>query len=434
MSESIPTPERLPVIGNALAVGRDPFAFVERAAREYGPVFRVSIPGHSFVCYADATLAERVFVTERTRYGKDPRERDLLGELLGEGLLTARGETWQRGREQVQPAFYPGRVQAYGEEILEIAERTVAGWTDGERVDAYASSTDIALSSIAATMFGLERLDEARLLGEAVDAITARFEPSRVPVEVPLWVPTPANRRYRRAVESIDGIVERLLARKRSGDRGGDDDLCSTLLSAADDGTLEDDAVRDHLVTVLLAGHETTAVALTYTLALLALHPAEQARVRQEVREPETLTPTTPLALTDRVVREALRLYPPTYLLYRQTVETDTVAGYEIPTGTRVVLPQWAYHRDERTYDEPHAFRPDRWLEDGPERPEYAYMPFGGGERACIGRRFALLELRLVVATVLRAVSLEATAETAIEPTPALTARPAGPVPLRIRR
>lgn len=446
MSQSIPTPDGLPVLGNALAVGRDPFSYVEEATREHGPVFRVSIPGLSFVCYADPELVERALVAERDRYRKDPRELELLGDLLGDGLLTARGEVWERGRERVQPAFYPGRLREYADAMIESTERTVAGWQTGEHVDAHAEARDLTLSIVAATMFGTERVDETEAVARAADAITSRFEPSRIPVDVPLWVPTPANRRFERAVGDLEAVIERLLERRDwdgsesagdgASDGSDDSDLLSTLLSAADAGALTEDDVRDQLVTMLLAGHETTAIALTYALALLATHPDEQERAVEEVRAVDgDLSPDTPLPHTDRVVRETLRLYPPAYVLFRQTTTADTVAGYEIPEGTRVVLPQWGIHRDDRYYDDPLEFRPDRWTAElREELPDFAYFPFGGGPRQCIGRRFALLELRLTIAAILRSVRLEETSETEISPTPALTARPDGPVWLRVRR
>lgn len=429
MSEAIPTVGGLPVVGSALEVGSDPFAFMEGAGVEYGPVFRVSIPGLSFVCYADADLVERALATEHDRYRKDDRELDLLGEFLGDGVLTARGERWEQGRRRVQPAFTPGRISGYAEEMIVEAERLVGEWEDGEVIDAHGAATDLTLSIIVSTMFGLDSVEEADAIAGSVDAITDRFAPSAVPVEIPLWVPTPANRRYRRAASDLEDVIDRLIARREPGDG----DLCATLLSAMETGEIDEEAVRDQLLTVLVAGHETTAVALTYTLASLATHPAEYDRVAGEVRSGGELSTTTEFPRTDAAVREALRLYPPSYMLFRRTTEPDTVAGHRIPADTRVVCPQWAIHRDPRYYDEPTAFRPDRWSADR-DRPDYAYFPFGGGSRACLGRRFALLELRLAVAAILRAVDLEPTPETEISPTPALTCRPEGPVALRVRR
>lgn len=435
MTTHVPTADPLPVVGNALDVGRDPFGFMEEAPGEYGPVFRVSIPGLSFVCYADAELVERALVEKADRYRKDPRELETLGDALGEGLLTARGERWERGREHVMPAFYPGRLNEYAGVMCRYADSMVEEWADGERVDVHEEATELALSVIASTVFGVENAVETGVIAEAATAISRRFESSRLPVDVPLWVPTPANRRYRQATDELDRVVEEILNRRRGQEPPGSsgDDLCSALVDAVNEGPLSDEKIHDQLVTMLFAGHETTATALTYTLGLLATHPKKQARVVEEVREPAELTPETELPYTDRVIREALRLYPPAFMLFRETTEPDTVKGYEIPAGMRIVLPQWAVHRSERYYDDPLAFRPERWRGDD-DRPEYAYFPFGGGKRQCIGRRFALLELRLTLATALRSVRVETTDDTDLSPTPALTTTPNGPVWLRVQR
>ncbi|XVH33248.1 cytochrome P450 (plasmid) [Haloferacaceae archaeon DSL9] len=438
MSEAIPTADRLPLLGSALEIGRDPFHFLEEAPKTYGRVFRVSIPGLSFVCCADADLAKQVLVEKSERYRKDPHELNLLGSLLGDGLLTASGERWERGREHVQPAFYPGKLATYALDMLEQTQLMLTDWEDGQRIDAHTVATQLTLSIIARTMFGADGIEDADVITAAADAITDRFEPSKLPMEIPLWVPTPANLRYQRATDELDGVINEILHQRRNSGAtdgtGERSDLCSTLVSAEVSGVLSDAEIRDHLVTMLFAGYETTAIALTYTLGLLATNPDTQNRVINEVRELEKLSPRTKLPHTDRVIREALRLYPPAYMLYRQTVIADTVAGYEIPAGTRVVLPQWAIHRSDRYYDNPHRFQPDRWTKLTDTHPEFAYFPFGGGERQCIGRRFALLELRLTLAQFLRAVRFERTSETVLSPTPALTCRPSGPVWLRVRR
>ncbi|MFH5801745.1 cytochrome P450 [Haladaptatus sp. CMAA 1911] len=438
MSGSIPTAGQLPLLGSALEIGQNPFQFLEEAPKTYGRVFRVSIPGLSFVCFADAGLVKRVLVEKSDRYQKDPRELNDLGKLLGDGLLTASGENWERGRKHVQPAFYPGKLTTYALDMREQTQHQLSDWKDGQRINAHTIATQLTLSIIATTMFGADGIEETDVITTAADAITERFKPSKLPMELPLWVPTPTNRRYQRATDDLDDVIDEILRRRRESENTTSTDertdLCSTLLSAEEAGSLSDTEIRDHLVTMLFAGHETTAIGLTYALGLLATNPEQQERVINEVRKPESLSPQTNLPYTDRVIRETLRLYPPAYTLFRQTVTADTVAGYDIPAGTRVVLPQWAIHRSERYYDDPHEFQPDRWTEMSETHPEFAYFPFGGGERQCIGRRFALLELRLTLATLLRSVRFEATSDTELSPTPALTCRPSEPVWLRIRR
>lgn len=437
MPEELPTADSLPVLDSALELSRDPFHFMEQAAESHGPVFRVSIPGLSMVCYTDADLVKRVLVDEADRYRKGSREVEQLGSVLGDGLVTARGETWERGRKHVQPAFYPDRITKYAAEMRKHASTMVDGWDDGDRINIYEASTDFALSVIASTMFGVDDVERMDVIADAAEAITGRYEPTGLPVDIPIWIPTPANTRFRRATSELDAVVEEIIRQRRANgipeNPDDDADLCTALLAGGDAESLSDEEVRDHLLTMLFAGHETTAIALTYTLALLAQHPNEQQRVREEVRDVEQFSMQMALPRTERAIREALRLYPPVYALFRETVEPDTVAGYDIPAGTRVILPQWVIHRSRWYYDEPWAFRPDRWS-DGIEEslPEFAYFPFGGGKRQCIGRRFAFEELRIAVATILRTVRLESISETNLEPRAALTCRPDGPVWLRV--
>lgn len=428
MTNEIPTADHLPLLGSALEFGRDPFGFLEDAPKKYGPVFRISIPGLSAICYTDPALAKQSLVERAQKYEKDDRELTQLGELLGDGLLTSRGETWERGREHVQPALYPGQLTRYATEMVDQTRGTIDGWSDGDRLDIYEEATQLTLSIIASTLLGVGRITETEVIADAADAITQRFEPSTIPIEVPLWVPTPTNRRYRRATDELDAVIDELLSRRTASD-DSNPDLCSRLIAARESGALTDSEIRDHLVTMLFAGHETTAIALTYTVGLLATHPEIQQQVIQEVRAPDRITPQTDLPLTNRVIQESLRLYPPTYALFRQTTAEDTAAGYRIPAGERVVISQWSIHRSSQYYTDPLEFRPDRWQPERADgRHEFAYFPFGGGERQCIGRRFALLELRLTLATMLRSVRFESVPETELSPTPALTSRPEGPV------
>lgn len=439
MSENIPTTDRFPVLGSALELRTDPFQFMEEAAETHGPVCRVSIPGLSMVCYTDAELVKRVLVDESNRYRKGSREIEQLSGLLGDGLVTARGEAWERGRKHVQPAFYPNRIAEYAVEMRKHAESMVHKWDDGERIDIYNAATEFALSVTASTMFGVETVEQADVISNAADAITSRYDPTGVPIDLPMWIPTPANTRFRRATSELDDVIEELIRQRRADgipdDPSDDADLCTALLSAGESESLSDTEIQDHLITMLFAGHETTAIALTYTLGLLARHEDAQQRVHEEVTDETQFSVQKELPWTERVIKESLRLYPPVYMLFRETTEPDTVAGYQIPAGTRVVLPSWAIHRSKRYYEEPKSFRPERWSDEmEASLPEFAYFPFGGGKRQCIGRQFALAELKVAVATILKAVRLVPTPEMQLDPKPALTCRPDGPIWINMNR
>ncbi|KPN29578.1 cytochrome P450 119 [Halolamina pelagica] len=244
---------------------------------------------------------------------------------------------------------------------------------------------------------------------------------------MPDWVPLPRNLRYRRAVDRLDGFVDRLLAERRENAVAGGSDLLSVLLAAG----MDDTEVRDHLVTFLLAGHETTALALTYTLYCLATHPDEQAAVAAEVAKLDDRPGMDDsLPRTGRAIREAMRCYPPVHLVMREAVADDTVGGYHVPAGSLVLCSQWATHRRPGLWDDPGSFRPDRW--EANDRPQYAYFPFGAGPRICIGRRFALLEARLVLARLLQTFRVEPVTEE-LDLAASMTLAPAGSVEVRLR-
>lgn len=252
-------------------------------------------------------------------------------------------------------------------------------------------------------------------------------------------MPTRRNRRYLRAIRRLEGVIDDLVEKRRATGLDGDD-LLSTLLRAGEGGEgMSDDQLRDELMTFVLAGHETTTLTLTYALYLLATHPAEMDRLTDEVDDvlgddPPTADDVPDLELTERVIRESMRLYPPIFALQREPHEDDEIGGYRVPAGSIVVLPQWLVHRDDRWFEDPEAFRPDRWCDEfEASLPDGAYFPFGLGPRHCIGKRFAMTEAILVLATLAQRVRVEETPETALELGVQLTLRPTAPVELRVR-
>jgi cytochrome P450 len=258
---------------------------------------------------------------------------------------------------------------------------------------------------LARSLFGTDIERHVETIAGAMDDIGARAEAGLLAALVPPWLPTPQNRRARRGQEAIDDVITDLVERRR-GDTAGRDDLLSTLIEAHDAGEIGREGLRDQLVTFLLAGHETTSLALTYTWYLLARHGRVRERLHAELdAELGGATPTmgdlAGLECTEKVVTESMRLYPPVYRVLRQTRAPVEIGGYELDAGTNLTLPQWLVHRDARWYEDPETFRPERWTDEfEASLPEYAYFPFGGGPRRCIGMRFATLEAKLVLATV----------------------------------
>lgn len=400
-----PEPPAPPILGHALSYARDPLGFVEQMVAEHGSIVSFSIPRRDGVLLAEPAAIHHVLAGNAANYRKGDFQRKELEGLLGDGLLISEEEDWESARTAIQPAFNPGQIADYTSTMVECTDQLIADWQAGETVDFVAATSEITLTILGDVLFDTDFRD-ATAVREAARAVSNRFTPdSTVPIHVPDWVPLSRNRRYRRAVERLDEFVEELLAERRDAPVYGTD-LLSVLLAA----DMDDREIRDHLVTFLLAGHETTALALTYTLYCLATNPEEQAAVAEEVTaldgRPEM---GDSLPRTDRAIREAMRLYPPIHLVMREAIDDDVIEGYHVPASALVICSQWATHRRLELYDAPKAFRPARW--EAGNHPEYAYFPFGGGPRICIGRQFALLEARLVLARLLQRFRIEPVTE-----------------------
>lgn len=420
-----PEPPAPPILGHALSYARDPLGYVERTVAEHGPIVAFTIPRRNGVLLADPDAIHHVLVGNTANYRKGDFQRQELEGLLGEGLLISEGEDWKSARTVIQPAFNPGQITDYASTMVECTDQHIADWQASNTVNLVTATSEITLTILGEVLFATDFRD-AVAVRDAARAVSNRFTPdNRVPIHVPDWVPLPRNRRYRRAVERLDEFVNDLLA-ERQDIPTNRTDLLSVLLTA----DMDDCKIRDHLVTFLLAGHETTALALTYTLYCLATHPEEQAAVADEV----TALDSRPkmgdsLPRTDRAIREAMRLFPPVHLVMREAIDDDVVKGYRVPAGALVICSQWATHRRPDLYDNPEAFRPSRWVEGS--HPEYAYFPFGGGPRICIGRRFALLEARLVLARLLQQFQFEPVTEE-LDLAASMTLAPTHPVTMNL--
>ncbi|WP_158059018.1 cytochrome P450 [Halorussus halophilus] len=447
MNETVPktppSPPGLPLVGHAYAYASDPLGFVERTVEEYGPITALSTPTFDAVLLADPEAIEHVLARNHDNYRKGEFQKKEFDGLLGDGLLVSEADQWERQHEQILPAFYPGRIAEYAETMVERTEPYLDRWAENETLTLTDALPELTLDILGSVLFGTD-LREATAVRDAAAAVTERFTPDgRVPFYVPDWVPTPRNRRYLRAVDRLDSFVADLVAsrRRETDSSASSDDLLSTLL----DSGMDDEGVRDQLVTFLIAGHETTALALTYTLYLLGNHPDAQASVAAEVAELDGRPQLgDDLPRTDRAIREAMRLYPPAPLLMREAIEDDVVGGFEIPEGALVLCSQWATHRRSAFFENPEVFRPERWAEAGDggtdgdgdsdcARPDYAYFPFGGGPRACIGRRFALFEMRLVLASLLRRFEVRTRNPDELNPVPAMTLAPGDDVVVELR-
>ncbi len=441
------------MLGNVHELASDALGFYERRSAEHGGVVRYDVFGTESYLVTDPEAIGQILVADHDRFVKGEMPREQLGGLLGDGLFLAEGEAWREQRTAIRSAFFRERVAAHGDAMVERARETAASWEDGGVVDLHAAATEYAFAVLAESLLGSDIERERETVRAAAEAITDRFDMRRPTSFLPEWLPTPTNRRYRRRLDALRETIRDLVAERRAAgppaDPGAADDLLGTLVAAAELGALDDELV-DNAVTFLFAGHETSALGLTYALYCLADAPEFQARVHAEVaslgadptpadlRECPTLT---------AAVDEALRLYPPVHSFFREPTEPVSLGGYRVPAGVVLTLSPWAVHRDGRWWDDPETYRPERWLREtedggvvhgddrpGPatgERPEHAYFPFGGGPRHCVGMRFARQELRLAIGTLLRRVRLEpVTAELSVQAS--ANARPDGPVRVRV--
>ena len=427
-----PGPKGHPLTGNLFDYTRDHLGFLSRCAREYGDVVRLRFVNVPVYLLNHPDHIEYVLVRNNRNFIKSKGVRHSLG-FLGDGLLTSEGSFWRRQRRLTQPAFHRERIDAYGEVMVECAEHEVSGWKSGEIRDVHEDMARLTLDVVTRTLFGTLLTVEFEEVSAALETIAQRFAGrGGVLFHIPEKVPTPANLRFRRAIRLLDGIIYRIIeGRRASGERDGD--LLSMLLEARDEETgegMSDRQLRDEVMTIFLAGHETTANALSWTWYLLARHPEAETRLLAELDEAlEGRAPNVgdlpQLRYTDMVVKESMRLYPPVWAFGREAVEDCEIGGYHVPAGTQLVMSQWVMHRDPRYYERAEEFRPERWADGSVEKlPPYAYFPFGGGPRLCIGRSFARMEAVLLLATIARKFRLRPAQELPVEPQPSITLRP----------
>ena len=436
-----PGPKALPWLGAILDYSRDPLHFIEACVRDHGDVVGVDMLGTPTFLLQRPEHIEYVLVTRHRHYVKEPFQRELLGgRLLGKGLLTNEGESWLRQRRLMQPAFHRQRLAGYGQVMAEYARRQLDEWRDGEVRDVNADMMRLTLGIVVKSLFGLELSGEAEAVGPSLARIMEHF--SRLQALVfPEWLPTPENLGYRAAIGELDALVSGLIQRRRESGGGGGD-LLAMLLEVQDEQgqRMNDKQVRDEVMTLMLAGHETTSIALTFCLHLLSLHPEAQAALHQELdtvlagRAPG-MEDLAALPFTEAVVKEALRLYPPAWSMGREALEDDEIGGWPIPRGGVVVVNPWTVHRDARLYEEPLAFRPQRWRDGLEQRlPRFGWFPFGGGPRLCIGVGFAMMEARLVLATLAQRFGFESVpGEEKVELMASVTLRPKHGVNVRVR-
>ena len=387
---------------------------------------------HSFLVIKPEYI-EHVLLTNQKNYGKSHFLRRALGPLLGDGLLISEGEFWRRQRRIAAPAFHNKRIAGFVATMAECTEATLARWRGmTEPFDVAAEMMGLTLDIIARTMFSKDVRGEVETVRRLTDVVVA-LPPNMLDLlGFPEWLPRRQPPAYRRVIAEFDAMVARLLTERRADgiDRG---DLLSMLLAARDPETgegMSDKQLRDEILTIFLAGHETTANALTWTWYLLARHPEAEARLHDELDRvlggrPPSFADLAELKWTRMVIEEAMRLYPPAHTIARMAIGEDRIGGVRIPPGASITISIYVTHRNPNLWPEPERFDPERFAPAvGARRHRFAYLPFGGGPRICIGSSFALAEAQVIIAAIAQRYRLRLAPDRLVEPIGLVTLRP----------
>ncbi len=421
----VPGPKGLPLVGVLPKFAKNPLGYITHLSRTYGDVVELGWRKNYLLTHPDAI--ERVLLTDGDHFIKDEVTRALSGGL-GDGLLTSHGETWKRSRKIVAPALKRSRIASYADSMVAATDKYVETLTTGERRDIHRDLMHLTLDIVAATLFGADVHEDAEKIGHALEALMEEFILSARTWRrlVPDWIPTGSKLRSRSHVADIDATLYGIIARRR--EQGLGEDLLSLLLGATtEDGEHLDDAqLRNEAITLFVAGHETTALSIGYAIYLVSRHPEVEARLRAELEDVLSgrlpgADDTHALPWTTAIVKEAMRLYPPAWTVGRESIKPWSLGTYDFPVGSQFVLPQWVVHRDPRFWDKPGCFAPERFLNGEPSH-RFAYYPFGGGGRICVGNHFAMMEMVLVLATLYQRVRFESDDE--LQLVPSVTLRP----------
>ncbi len=401
-----PGPRQEPFLGALRAFRRNPAKFLESVAKEHGDFAYLRLGQQDVYLVSDPEAIKEILVTRQAQFKKS-RMLERARILLGDGLLTSEGDFHLRQRRLVQPAFHRDRLAGYAVIMAECAARLRARWKPAQRFDLAQEMMRLTLAIVGRALFSADVESEAGEIGAALNHVFEMFEMVLLPFSQ--WLeklPLPSMNRFHRGSARLDSTIYRLIAERRASgvDTG---DLLSMLLTARDETgeSMDDKQVRDEALTLFIAGHETTANALTWAWYLLSQNPEAEARFHAEIDS--VLGGRLPgfadlprLRLTEGVIAEALRLYPPAWAIGRKALQNFSLRGFTIPAGSMILMSPYVLHRDARWFPDPLRFQPERWLEDQSVRPKFAYFPFGGGVRMCIGERFAWSEAILVLATL----------------------------------
>lgn len=444
-----PGPRGLPIIGSALPALRDPLSFLKKAHAEHGDVVRFRFGHLDYHMVSDPEAIRHVLVDNAKNYTKS-RNYDGLKLVLGRGLLTSEGDEWRKQRKLAQPAFHRDRLAGLASRMSEATGDMLARWrAEDDGAGAFCAHEEmmrLTFRIVGLTLLSTDVDGDAREVGDAL-GVAMHFANDYVEslVPIPTWLPTPDNFRFRKAMKTLDRVVYRIIQERRvSGTEHGD--LLDMLMSAREEGTdraMSDVQLRDELLTLVLAGHETTANLLSFTFMMLSRHPDVARRLHDEAvsvlgggdGRPATLEDVPRLSYAKMVLEEVLRLYPPAWSFERQATAPDVIGGYAVDRGAIVAVCPYVLHRHPLYWDNPEGFDPERFTpERSAGRPRYAYVPFGAGPRTCIGNHFAMMEAQIILAMVAREYRLDLVSAHDVVLDPVITLRPKTGIKVERRR
>ncbi len=418
----------------------DSLGYMRKEAQKYGNFYALWIGDKPIYVISDPQLAHEILVERPNEFHKAALVKDALDPIAGNGLFANEGDFWRRQRKLAQPAFHHARIAAYGTTMVQQTLDLLAGWRAEEKRDIAEEMTKLTLGIVNKTLFNVDVRAQAEHIGDLMTIILSGTN-DRINSYNPIWgrlFKTNARRELA-ARQELFAIIESIIA--EHGDQGEDQgDLLSMLLAARDDegNPMSKQQLRDEVITLFIAGHETTANALAWAFYLVAQDPAVEARLLQELAllqgKPPTMAELAQLPYSEQVIKEAMRLYPPAGGVTRQPIHDIELGGYPIAKGSTIAISTYVMHHDPALYPDPDRFDPDRFTpENEAKLPKYAYLPFGGGPRVCIGNSFAMMEARLILATVLQRFSLHLAPGQKVRAQQVFTLRPKGGLPMRIQ-
>lgn len=436
----LPSPKGQFLVGHTLQYMRDPLEFMTRITREHGDMVRLQLADTTAVHLANPRDISEVLRGHPHDFIKD-RLTKILEPVLGWGLVTSDGDLWRRQRKLIQPAFTHQAIQRYGEVMVDLTEAKGSTWKVDQDFDLRAEMMALTLEIVAKTLFDADVQKEVTEVGHQTEVVMDYYLDPTKWIRFREWIPTPSTLKFKRAVRRLNEIMYQIIQmRRESGQDPGD--LLSFLLKAQDDeGTgMTDKQLRDEAITLFLAGHETTALTMSFTFFLLAENPEIDRKLGEHLAEVLGDRPPTPadvpkLTYVDWVIKESMRLYPPAWGIGRELLVDAEVGGKMFPKGTQFLMSQWVTHRDPRWFDEPEVFKPERWDHDLIKTlPRGAYFPFGDGPRVCIGNHFAMMEAILLLASISRRFRFERIDQGPLSLTPSITLRPSKGLSFIVRK